>query len=171
MVLVSRRQLEQQFSELAEQHQGIIHKVCSMYCEKEADRKDLFQDILIQWWRAFPSFKGQSKFSTWAYRVAINTAISNFRKQKRQLDFHALETSSLQIPDYANHSDSEIYKERSRLLYQAINQLSKVEKAIIMLHLENHSYEEIGAIIGITKNHVGVKINRIKIKLRKLLVE
>ena len=165
---MKRQQLEQQFSELAEQHQGIIHKVCSMYCEKEADRKDLFQDILIQWWRAFPSFKGQSKFSTWAYRVAINTAISNFRKQKRQLDFHALETSSLQIPDYSNRSEE--YEERSRLLYLAINKLSKIEKAIIMLHLEDHNYEEIGTIIGITKNHVGVKINRIKTKLKKLLI-
>lgn len=162
-------QREKYFSELAEQNQGIIHKVCSMYCEKESDRQDLFQDILIQWWRAFPSFKGQSKFSTWAYRVAINTAISNYRKSKRQLDYQSLDTAALQIPDYKNQSAE--YEERSRILHSAIKQLSKIEKAIIMLYLEDHSYEEISKIIGITKTNVGVKINRTKIKLKKMMVK
>ena len=166
-------QREKYFSELAEQNQGIIHKVCSMYCEKESDRQDLFQDILIQWWRAFPSFKGQSKFSTWAYRVAINqrekiTAISNYRKSKRRLDFQSLDTAALQIPDYKSQSAE--YEERSRMLHLAIKQLSKIEKAIIMLYLEDHSYEEISKIIGITKTNVGVKINRIKTKLKKIMV-
>lgn len=162
-------QREKYFSELAEQNQGIIHKVCSMYCEKESERQDLFQDILIQWWRAFPSFKGQSKFSTWAYRVAINTAISNYRKSKRRLDYQSLDTAALQIPDYKNQSEE--YEERSRVLHLAIKQLSKIEKAIIMLYLEDHSYEEISKIIGITKSNVGVKINRIKIKLKKIMVK
>lgn len=155
---------EEEFSILAEKNQGIIHKVCSMYCEKEADRKDLFQDILIQWWRAFPSFKGDAKFTTWAYRVAINTAISSYRKQKRRLSFHSLSVEELQIPDYVGQSAEA--EERSRQLYKAIEGLSKVEKAIIMLYLEEHSYEDIAQIIGITKTNVGVKINRIKIKLR-----
>ncbi len=159
--------IEQDFITLAEQHQGIIHKVCSMYCSNESDRKDLFQDILIQWWRAFPSFKGQSKFTTWAYRVAINTAISNYRKQKRRPNLNALSIDEFQIPDLTYKSIEE--EERSQYLYQAINQLSKVEKAIMMLYLEEYSYDEIAEMIGITKSNVGVKINRIKAKLKKIL--
>lgn len=153
--------------QLAEQHQGIIHKVCSMYCSNESDREDLFQDILIQWWRAFPSFKGQSKFTTWAYRVAINTAISNYRKQKRRPNLNAISTDELQIPDISYKSIEQ--KEREQILYQAINKLSKVERAIMMLYLEEYSYEEIAEMIGITKSNVGVKINRIKAKLKKIL--
>jgi RNA polymerase sigma factor (sigma-70 family) len=160
-------QQEKYFSELAEKNQGIAHKVCSIYCDKESERQDLFQDILIQWWRAFPSFKGEAKFSTWAYRVAINTAISSYRKSKHRLNYQALDRAALQIPDY-NHSSAE-YEERSKILQSAIKQLSKVEKAIIMLYLEDHSYDDIAAIIGITKTNVGAKINRIKTKLKSIL--
>ncbi|MGB0861565.1 MAG: RNA polymerase sigma factor [Saprospiraceae bacterium] len=163
-----RNEIEQQFAILAEEHQGIIHKVCSMYCPREADRKDLFQDILVQWWRAFPSFKGDAKFSTWAYRVAINTAISNFRKEKRRLDYQSLSSEVLQIPDLPNANEG--MEEQKDLLYRAINQLSKVEKAIMMLYLEDYNYIEIAQIIGITKTNVGVKINRIKGKLKQILV-
>ena len=165
---MKEEQLEQEFLTLAETHQGIIHKVCRMYCDNEMDRKDLFQDILIQLWRAFPSFKGQSKFTTWAYRVAINTAISNYRKQKRRPKLDSLTGKAFQIPDYSNFSIEK--EEKQQLLHRAINKLTKIEKAIIMLYLEEHSYEEIAAIIGITKTNVGVKINRIKTKLKKIMV-
>lgn len=166
---MKKKEIEQQFAILAEENQGIIHKVCSMYCNREADRKDLFQDILVQWWRAFPSFKGDAKFSTWAYRVAINTAISNFRKEKRRLDYQSLSLEVLQIPDLPDGNAG--MEEQKTLLYQAINQLSKVEKAIMMLYLEDYNYEEIANIIGITKTNVGVKINRIKGKLKNILVK
>jgi len=159
--------VKEDFVTLAEQHQGIIHKVCSMYCSNESDRQDLFQDILIQWWRAFPSFKGDSKFTTWAYRVAINTAISNYRKQKRRPSLNSISTDELQIPDIS-YKNAEL-EERKFFLYQAINRLSKVEKAIMMLYLEEYSYDEIAEMIGITKSNVGVKINRIKAKLKKIL--
>ncbi len=164
---MKEERLEKEFLTLADTHQGIIHKVCRMYCDNETDRKDLFQDILIQLWRAFPSFKGQSKFTTWAYRVAINTAISNYRKQKRRPRLDGLNGEELQIPDYSNFSFEQ--EEQTQLLHRAINKLTKIEKAIIMLYLEEHSYEEIAAIIGITKTNVGVKINRIKIKLKSIL--
>lgn len=163
------KEIETQFAVLAEENQGIIHKVCSMYCSREADRKDLFQDILVQWWRAFPSFKGDAKFSTWGYRVAINTAISNFRKEKRRLDYQSLSLEVLQIPDLPSGNSG--MEEQKDLLYRAINQLSKVEKAIMMLYLEDYNYEEIATIIGITKTNVGVKINRIKGKLKNILVK
>ena len=148
------------------QHQGIIHKVCGMYCHREEERKDLFQDIVLQLWRAYDSFKGDSKLSTWMYRVALNTAISGFRKQKRKPEQTPLSDQILQIAHATGDPD---WEEKRTFLYQAINHLSEVEKAIVMLHLEEHSYEEIAEIIGITINYVGVKLNRIKAKLKKLL--
>ena len=164
---MNQQHLKQEFAQLAAENQGIIHKVCSMYCDRESDQEDLFQDILVQWWRAYPSFKGDSKFTTWAYRVAINTAISNFRKQKRRPTYQSLSADEMQIPDIPTYSPEQ--EERKYLLRKAILQLTKVEKAIIMLYLEDQSYEEIGAIVGITKNHVGVKISRIKAKLKTLV--
>ena len=137
-----------------------------MYCDLPEARRDLFQEIVLQLWRAFGSFKGQSRISTWMYRVALNTAISSFRKQKRKPEQYAISERELNIPYQDVDPEKE---EKKRFLYQAINQLSEVEKAIIMLHLEDHSYEEIGQIIGITSTHVGVKLNRIKGKLKKII--
>ena len=158
---------EQAFVSLISTHQGIIHKVCSMYCNETNARKDLFQEILLQLWRAYDSFRGQSKITTWMYRVALNTAISGYRKQKRRPFQDTLTVAELQIP--VEEYDIE-WEEKRNYLYKAINQLSEVEKAIIMLYLEGQSYDEIAEIIGITRTHVGVKINRIKKKLKKILV-
>lgn len=137
-----------------------------MYCNQEEERRDLFQDIVLQLWRAYESFKGDSKISTWMYRVALNTAISGFRKQKRKPEQSQLSDRAYQIPLMAPDPDME---EKRAFLYKAIEQLSEVEKAIVMLHLEDHSYEEIAEIIGITANYVGVKLNRIKQRLKKIL--
>ncbi len=163
---MNQKALEQQFLDLANIHQGIIHKVCNMYAKDEEHRKDLFQEVLVQWWRAFPSFKGDSKFTTWGYRVAINTAVSDFRKNKRHLGHQDI---SEEVKRMATAPFDFERKERHHLLHTAINQLTKVEKAIIMLYMEEHSYDEIANIIGITKTNVGVKINRIKAKLKKML--
>ncbi|MCC5945963.1 MAG: sigma-70 family RNA polymerase sigma factor [Bernardetiaceae bacterium] len=149
-----------------QQHQGIIHKVCNMYCDDAEDRKDLFQEILLQLWRAFPSFRQEAKMTTWMYRVALNTAISRLRKQKRKPENTALSISELQIADTPIDTEKE---EQLVQMHKAIAQLNKIEKAIMMLYLEDKSYDEIAEIIGITKNHVGVKINRIKIKLKSQL--
>lgn len=158
---------EQEFVELVNDHQGIIHKVCSMYCDHEDERKDLFQEIILQLWRAFGSYKGESKFTTWMYRVALNTAISGFRKKKRRPEYQALTENEFGI----TWEDEGLEKrEQTKFLYQAIEQLSEIEKAIVMLYLEDHSYDDIAQIMGITRNHVGVKLNRIKGKLKKTLV-
>ena len=156
----------QEFIDIISLHQGIIHKVCGMYLDHEEDRKDLFQEILIQLWKAYPSFQHKSKITTWMYRVALNTAISHFRKQKRKPKNDILSENIQQIADVPYNYELE---EKLKILNQAITQLSKIEKAIVMLYLEEHSTEEIGEIVGITANYVRVKMNRIKTKLKKML--
>lgn len=156
---------DKEFIDLITTHQGIIHKVCSVYCSNESDREDLFQDILLQVWKSFPSFKGDSKVSTWLYRVALNTAISLYRQQSRKGGRQALSANELQLADKPHDTE---FEERLKFLYSAIDELNKVEKAIVMLYLEDYDYKQISEIVGITETNVGVKLHRIKDKLRKM---
>lgn len=158
--------LEKEFVQIISQNQGIIHKVCSIYCDSEEDRRDLFQEILAQLWKSFASFRNESKFSTWMYRVALNTAITSFKKIKRQPDKSSLEIDNFQlaVEEYDQETEEQI-----KLLYQAIANLSGIEKSIILLYLENKEYEEIAEITGITQNYVRVKMNRIRKKLKKYM--
>lgn len=155
------------FSQVIEENQGIIHKICRMYLKLEEERKDLFQEILLQLWRSFDSFEGQSKISTWIYRVALNTAITYFRKTKKRPQKVDIPLSDLKL-GYEDGSIEE--QEDIKMLYQAIDKLSKIERAIILLYLEEKSNKDIAEIMGITQNNVNVKINRIKKKLKKILV-
>ena len=158
---------KKEFTALIEENQGIIFKVSGMYCDNEACRKDLFQDILLQLWRSYPTYNHKSKFSSWMYRVALNTAISQFRKvTKSKIDL----VQELPIIPTTEDSYSE-KEEREKVLHTAINKLSKAEKTIIILYMDDYSYEEISDIIGISTTYVGVKINRIKPKLQKILEE
>ena len=164
---MSSSNLKQEFISLIEKHQGIIYKVSRMYCDKEECRRDLFQDILVQLWQSYPSFNNKSRFSTWMYRVALNTAIAQFRKDKKNN-----EDLTPDVP--VNVPEEESFKEkedRISLVHKAINKLSKAEKAIIILYMDDYSYEEISEISGLTISNVGVKINRIKAKLQKILKE
>ena len=147
-------------------NQGIIHKVTRIYCDNVDDRKDLFQEILIQLWKSYGTFKEQSKFSTWMYRVAINTAITAFKRGSRQTANARFvrEIPSIAVDEY----DYEL-EENLNLLHTAIGQLTGIEKSIILLYLEDKSYEEIAEITGITQNYVRVKMNRIKKKLESLI--
>ena len=164
---MSDRKLKEEFISLIEEHQGIIYKVSRMYCDKEECRRDLFQDILLQLWQSYPNFNHKSKFSTWMYRVALNTAIAQFRKDKKNN-----EEPIPEIPAYLPEEESYKEKEdRRSLVHEAINKLSKAEKAIIILYMDDYTYEEISEISGITISNVGVKINRIKVKLQKILKE
>lgn len=155
------------FISLIEQHQGIIFKVSKMYCDKEECRQDLFQDILVQLWQSYSSFNNNSKFSTWMYRVALNTAIAQFKKEIKKP-----EESVPDVPTNILEDDS--YKEKEnqiKIVQKAISKLNKAEKAIIILYMDDYSYEEVAEITGITTSNVGVKINRIKTKLQKILKE
>lgn len=154
------------FLALVTQHQGIIHKVCSIYCDNGTDRQDLFQEVLLQVWKSYPSFKGQSKVSTWLYRVALNTAISMFRKKSRRPKEQSLGFTEFQLADTPPNFE---YEERQRYLHKAIEKLNKIERAIIMLYLEDHSYHEISEIMGISETNVGVKLHRIKTKLKRIV--
>ncbi len=158
--------MEKEFLEIIRANQGIIHKVCNIYCDNEDDRKDLFQEILAQLWKSYPSFRKESKFTTWMYRVALNTAITSFKKIRRLPGFSRLSGESLLIADDLHIPEQE---ENILLLKQAVARLSGIEKSIILLFLENKSYEEIADITGITQNYVRVKMNRIKKKLKILM--
>jgi len=155
--------LEKEFLALIRVNQGIIHKVTSVYCDKEEDRKDLFQEILAQLWKSYPGFRQESKFSTWMYRIALNTAITSFKKWRRQPVANSLSLVNYQIADDNHSAETD---ENIALLKRAIARLTGIEKSIILLFLENKSYEEIADITGITQNYVRVKMNRIKTKLK-----
>ena len=155
-------QLQQQFIDLLNQHQGIVYKVCNLYMDTPADREDLFQEITYQAFKAFKNFKGQAKFSTWLYRVALNTSITFYRKEKRLPDLLTFEL----LPE-AQTDEADPIEEQTQAMYKAIGNLSSIDKAIVMLYLEDYSYQEIGDMVGITANNVAVKMNRIKTKLKE----
>ena len=158
--------MEKKFLDIVRNNQGIIHKVCSIYCDNEEDRNDLVQEILAQLWKSFPTFRNESKFTTWMYRVALNTAITTFKKNIRQPDRSPLSHSNFLMVDENSAPELE---DNIRLLREAISKLTGIEKSIILLYLENKSYEDIADITGITQNYVRVKMNRIKKKLKSLM--
>jgi RNA polymerase sigma factor (sigma-70 family) len=127
------------------------------------EREDLFQEILLHAWKGSKNFKGDAKFSTWLYRVALNTAITFYRKESRRVTT----TTVFGEPEASHIQDDSESAARVNAMYQSIALLSKVDKAIVMLYLEDYSYQEIGEITGITANNVAVKMNRIKTKLRE----
>jgi RNA polymerase sigma factor (sigma-70 family) len=160
-----KHEQEKQFEKQIREHEQLLYKVCHTYAYTEADREDLFQEIVIQVWKAYPHFKGEAKFSTWLYRVAINTAINGLRKRKNFITSY--EPEKLPV-DLSDDSRSEKDEEQFQELYKAIGQLNQVEKAIVMLYMEDHSYIEMEEILGIGQGNLRVKMTRIKDKLRQL---
>ncbi|SIS79648.1 RNA polymerase sigma-70 factor, ECF subfamily [Chryseobacterium ureilyticum] len=154
---------EKTFIEFFKPNQKLIHKICRIYTDNMDDHQDLFQEITIQLWKSFPGFKGDSKFSTWMYRVALNTAITLFRKpQKKDAQAVDVDISTLKM-EYEDYEDDE---HKLQKMYKAIYELSDVEKALIMMYLEDKPYKEIGEILGITEGNARVKMNRAKNNLR-----
>jgi len=151
------------FLELIHTHQSIIHKICFVYGKNVADQEDLQQEIILQLWKSFTSFQENAAFSTWMYRVALNTAINQTRRPGLLLDT----SSSPEIP--YDPSDSYQLSEEIQILYRAISGLRKVEKAIILLWLEEKSYEEIAEAIGISVKNVSVRLVRIRTKLAEII--
>jgi RNA polymerase sigma factor (sigma-70 family) len=153
------------FLQLINENKGIIHKVTKMYMDKVEDREDLFQEIVMQLWKAYHTFKGSSKFSTWMYRVALNTAIIFFKKENRKVD----KTSLNEQIDIADHNDNQEKEEKLAYLYRAVQELNPIEKALIFLFLENQSHKEIAQNLGITEINARVKLNRTKEKLQQII--
>jgi len=159
---------EKKFVNLINEHQGLIHKVCIMY-EHDIDlRDDLFQEIVLQLWKSFNSFRGEAKFTTWMYRIALNTAISGFRKESRKVKTEDLREKHFNISDHIHRDERE---DDFLKLQWAIRQLSEIERAMIMMALEEIPYEEIAETIGITQNNVRVRMNRIREKIKKLMLQ
>lgn len=152
---------EQTFISLIRQHQNIIYKVCNIYMDTADDREDLFQEITLQAWQSYQRFRGDAQFSTWLYRVALNTAITFFKKEKKQPAF----VPATALPETAEYNEP--VEEQVKAMYRAIADLSKIDKALVTLYLEEYSYQEIGDMLGITANNVAVKMNRIKARLRE----
>ena len=160
------KQVEQEFINRVTDAQGIVHKICGMYCHDEEEKQDLFQEIMIQLWKSYPSFRGDSKFSTWMYRVALNVAIQQLRRSKKNEEYARIPAV---FDDMAHAEEGQPLAEEKRQLYEAIDQLNDVEKAIVMLHLEEKGNEEIAEIIGISQNYVRVKMTRIRKKLKQFV--
>jgi RNA polymerase sigma factor (sigma-70 family) len=162
---LQNQEAEKEFKRQIEAHELLLLKICRIYAYTDADMQDLFQEIVIRLWKAYPNFKGHSKLSTWLYRVAINTAISGLRKKKNFIQHY----EPAAMPEPANAPPEEHdEEERLKQLYHAIEQLNAVEKAIVMLYMEDRSYEEMEEIIGLSQGNLRVKMNRIKEKLRLL---
>jgi len=160
------KKLEHQFVTELENNQNIVHKVCTLYTNDRDSHKDLFQEITIQLWKAYPKFRGESKFSTWMYRVALNTAITLYRKSKKRIQTQDYESVIFKIT--ADEYDP-LEEQQLQLMYKAVKQLGDIEKALVFLYLEDKDYREIAETLGITEVNARVKMNRIKNKLRTIL--
>lgn len=164
---------ENDFKHIIDEYNGILYKIARSYTLGEADFKDLYQEMLIQLWKSYGRFRGESKISTWIYRVVLNTALTFQKKQNRKQAINPIDHISFRIADQGRVGVEQVFQkeEKIELLYKCINQLGKDERAIILLHLDEKKYEEIAEIIGLTTSHVGVKLLRIKKQLFKLLNE
>jgi RNA polymerase sigma-70 factor (ECF subfamily) len=156
---------ESEFLKLVESNKGILFKICRIYQDNAEDQDDLLQEITMQLWLAFDSFRGDSKFTSWMYRVALNTAIAFFKKQKRRPDNHNLPEGF----DKADKlSDAGEQEDQLAMFYRAVRQLNKIEKALVYLYMENQSYEEIATHLGITPVNARVRMSRLKDKLKEI---
>lgn len=139
-----------------------------MYFPLSEDREDIFQEIVLQLWKSYPTFQAKSKVSTWIYRVALNTIFNKKRKEKTLPVKEFLSDDFWEIPAPADDHQLHL-EESSQALHSAIQQLSETDRAMVLLYLDEHSYDEIGRILEMSKTNVSTRINRIKIKLAKLM--
>ncbi|THF52984.1 sigma-70 family RNA polymerase sigma factor [Flavobacterium supellecticarium] len=156
---------EDAFLQRLKRHSGIIIRVSRIYFDYEEDRKDLKQEIIYQLWKSFPSFRGESSFSTWMYRVAVNTALTYLQQQKKESIIHFYE----KLPEIVEENDTDIKELQTKIFYDAIYKLTPVEKALIFYHLEGLPHKEIGEQLGISEVNARVKLNRIKEKTKEII--
>ena len=147
---------------LIQEHEGTIYKIARLYINSDADLDDLYQEIVLQLWKAFPSFQRKSSPGTWLYRVALNTAITYLKKRKKRIETVSLLAGIEQF----KVDDREQDKSQIALLYDMVSKLDSLDKGLVLLYLENKSHQEIADIVGISVSNVGTRINRIKKKLR-----
>ncbi len=151
------------FLKVLEAHKGIVFKVCNSYCSHPEDQKDLAQEIILQLWKSFPTYKDAYKLSTWIYRIALNVSISYLRKYRVRKRY-----PTFPLEDFLEiANEEETLQEEVQMLRQFINQLDRLSKALMILYLEGYSHEEIATLLQISISNVGTKINRIKHRLKK----
>lgn len=155
---------EQRFTKLLNENKGIVYKICNSYCSDKKDRDDLAQEIVYNLWKSFNSFNDEYKFSTWMYRVALNVAISFYRQEKKFKQHESVSEELLVFDEDTEHKKE--IENKLELLQRFINELKEIDKAIILLYLDDKSHKEISEITGFTETNVATKINRIKDKLR-----
>jgi RNA polymerase sigma factor (sigma-70 family) len=155
--------LQEKFQTLVDEHKKILYKVCNSYCRNRDDREDLAQEIIIQLWRSFGSFDARCQFSTWMYRIALNVAISFYRREDVRTRYVLSDEEHLlnAVDETANQS------EEIQILFQFIGELDPLNKALVLLYLEGNSYLEIAEVLGITETNVATKINRLKQSMRQ----
>jgi len=155
--------MEKAFLKSIHDHQKIIYKICKIYRDRIEDQEDLFQEIVYQLWKSYPSFKGDSKISSWIYRIALNTAMAIYRKAKLPVIY--LE----EIPEQIHTGSEKKVSENEERLFAVLRMLNDSDKALISLYLEDLSYQEIAEITGISESNTGVRLNRIKNKLKEII--
>jgi RNA polymerase sigma factor (sigma-70 family) len=160
--------IKEQFLDILERNIGIIIRISRVYTKVEQDQEDLINDITLELWKSFKSFKGNSKISTWIYRVALNTSLNYKRKKRNDTLFSSINDFKSETSEWLNEQDN---SEQSEILYRCIDELNELNKAIILLYLDGNSHDEISAITGISKTNVGTRIGRIKEQIRNLAVK
>lgn len=159
-------QTEATFLKLVNQHKGILYKASRIYADSTEDREDLQQEILIQLWKSYQTFKGDSEFSTWMYRVAINTAITYLKKEKKRTQNHTDAPQHFEVlsEDYNPTKDKQL-----EIFYNAVQELNPLEKAVIFYFMEGMSHKEIGSNLGLSEGNARVKLNRTKEKIQQII--
>ena len=156
------KQEEEIFARLVREHKSTIYTVCYIFSKDEDEVQDLFQETLINMWKGIGGFRQESKVDTWIYRVALNTCLTQERKKKREVKKVPL------TMDVNFFEDNDANAKQARILHQRISQLAYVDRALVMLWLDGMSYDEIGAVVGISPQNVAVKLFRIKEQLKKM---
>ena len=166
---MKRQPTSEEFTLLIQNNRAVISKICCLYMNTQADREDLHQEIMLQLWRSFSSFEGKAAVSTWVYKVALNTAITFLKKNKKQPE--VFEACKVFYDEQENDAELNEKLTRFTLMQKAISQLSRIDKALITLYLEDKSYDDISEIMGITSGNARVKIMRLKEKLKQMVIE
>ena len=151
---------EKAFIKMIDEHKRLIYKLCYMYANSLYLVNDLFQEVTINLWKSFGMFRGECSIQTWVYRITLNTCITYYRKNSRELQTESL---TFDIDLFEENED-----DRLSILHGMISKLNPIDKALILLYLEDRPYEEIAELLGMTKSNVGVRLTRIKDKLREM---
>lgn len=159
------------FKSWLEQHSGLVFKVARAFSRSDVDRADLMQDILVQLWLSLPRFEGKSRVSTWIYRVALNTALAWRRSEGKRHTAHSMEFCIEELPAPPDDTLAAEREATVARLYAAIRQLPEADAALVLLHLDDLSYREMAAVLGISESNVGVRLHRARKSLGQLMKE